>query len=826
MLEETFTNRPFTILSRARPRRIAFLVDPTECPPALLDALFESNYSIWGGRYNPIVPVVSGGITENYWKLLHFADPDIIYSYCEIPGDLIRRLDQELCPLEIRRHRRLVPEEGHPDFSPSTCHEQVTITALVPLVIQKEGLGFRKPKLLTSATERSWQGHRLILRNFGILDERMAVKPYPEAQEKIIINADWTQERFFEELANEINPIVFPFQASEAYGELPEADKSYQYGYCLVIGDDVQDWIYFWNRIFHLSAYRRSRWHALCISAASMRSQPFRDALRKFLRKFAYRSGNNPDYIDLVSSSVSNGDLEQIKTDLLQGVDVTPRIGQIVPNDTLPISIEYRSYPEFYHAGSFLVEKDRTTYQQATLNKCLLTTPGSKVSLDRGLWMMDLRIEHVAEHPFYVNEKLWWMLPRHREMAHLFLPSFRSRISEDLSISAEMNAKEVFELSVPTVSSVILSALGAGARSLWTDEFRIERIEPLYDRITLSDKGDYINGVIGLYGGLQSAGSFLENSFWRSIIEVLSRRSPSIEQETIISIKNRLKKKPEILRAFSAAQEEDALDWMSREVLKLARNQHMLDADISLAELEDIFLKQREAFIEKNPNFRKDSSEEGIKADRAEATSYLCRSLQEYTNGGVFRQGVYLRCNNCGSKYWQEVGEVYQENKCQGCGGVVSLSVKATWRYRLNTLIRNAVAFHGCVPVILCLHNLRSTPTQHTFLWAPGLELYRSYEDKRPMAELDLACIIDGKLIIGEVKTSCVEFVSSELSKLADLAKNLDANVVVIGCFQDPRNQIKHKKTDLEGLLGSKQCQIWTVVPSSHIFEPTPHSCG
>lgn len=822
MLEDTFTNRPFTVLSRARPRRIAFLVNPSECPPELLDSLFESNYSIWGGRYNPIVPVVSGEITDSYWKLLHFADPDVIYSYCDIPVSLIRRLDHELCPLEIERHRRMLPENGPPHYSPSICHEQVEISALVPLVIHREGFGFRKPKLLTSAAGRDWQQHRPVLRNFGILDERMALKPYPEDQEKIIINDDWTQERLFEELANEINPIVFPFQASEAYGEIPEADKSYQYEYCLVIGDDVQDWIYFWNRIFRLSAHRRMRWNTLCISADRIESQTFCDALRKFLQKFAYRSGNNPDHIDLVSFSIANENLEQIKRDLLNGVDVIPRVIQINPNETHSIAIENRNYPEFDHTGSFIFEQDRTTRQQAASRKCLLKVPDCKVSLDRGIWMMDLRIEHVPEQPFYINEKLWWMVPRDRELANLFLPGRHSRISEDYSISSEMNVQKVFELSVPEESLVIRLALGVGWKSRWTQEFKLERKKTAYSDIILSDKGDYINGLIGLFGGLQNAGSFFQNSFWRSIVENLSKRRASTEEDTLVRIKNKLKKKGEILGKVAEGQ-EDALDWMSRYVLNLARDQHMLDDDISFVMLEKIFHVQREAFIKKKPKFRKDSSKTGIEADRNQATSDLCRFLQSLTNSGIFRQGVHLRCKNCGSKYWQEISEVRQQNKCQGCGEVVSISVKAAWRYRLNTLIRNAVAFHGCVPVILSLYELRSVPTRYTFICAPGIELYKSYEDKKPSAELDLVCISDGKLIIGEIKTSCAEFIPKELTKLADHVKIFNANVVILGCFQDPKNQINQKKTELEGLLSGTHCQVLTIVPSPHVFEPTPH---
>lgn len=822
MLKEPFDLRPFTVLSRARPRRIAFLINPTECPPELIDALFESNYSIWGGRYNPIVPVVSGEITDSYWDLLHFADPDVIYSYCDLPEDLVRRIDIELCPLEIKRHRWSLPGNGPPHYPPSVCHEQVEISSLVPVVIRREGFGFRKPKLLTSAAGRDWPQRRPILRNIGILDENIAFKPYPENQEKLSISDDWSLERLFEELANEIDPIVFPFQAAEALGEIPEADKSYQYEYCLVIGDHIQDWIYFWNRIFYLSSHRRSRWHTLCISTDSIGNQTFREALKKFLRKFAYRSGNNPDHIDLVSFSVTTEELEQIKRDLFPGVDVIPRLIQIAPNQTHAISIKHRSFPEFYHGGFFIFEQDRTIRQQAASKKCLLKVPDSKVSLDRGIWMMDLRIEYVPEQPFYINEKLWWMLPRDRDIANLFLPGGHTRISEDYSISSQISAQNVFELSIPDEASVIRAALGIGWKFYWNHEVKLEREKAVYSDVALSDKGDYINGVIGLFGGLQDAGNFFQNSFWRSIVEDLSKRRASSEENAIVRIKNKLKKRKEILSNVVAGQ-DDALEWMSRYVLKLARDQHMLDADISFEVLKDLFLKQREAFIKKNPKFRKESSKTGIEANRKQATNELYRSLQSFTNRGIFRQGVHLRCQHCGSKYWQEISEVRQQNKCQGCGEIVSLSVKADWRYRLNTLIRNAVAFQGCVPVILSLYELRSAPTRYTFLYAPGLEFYKGYDDKKPSAELDLVCISDGKLVIGEVKTSCVEFITKELTKLAEHAKIFGANVIVLGCFQDSKNQINQKKAELEALLGDVQCQVWTIVPLAHVFEPSPH---
>jgi len=73
--------RPFRVESKARPYRLAFLVNPDACPPELLDSLFDFNYGVWGGRFNPIIPVRDGQIDEAFWFLLKYVDPDLLYTY-------------------------------------------------------------------------------------------------------------------------------------------------------------------------------------------------------------------------------------------------------------------------------------------------------------------------------------------------------------------------------------------------------------------------------------------------------------------------------------------------------------------------------------------------------------------------------------------------------------------------------------------------------------------------------------------------------------------------------------------------------------------------
>jgi hypothetical protein len=58
------------ILSRARPIRIAFLVELEEASHPILDAVFGTGFGIWGGRFSLIVPWPPPVL--NGWHFRHF----------------------------------------------------------------------------------------------------------------------------------------------------------------------------------------------------------------------------------------------------------------------------------------------------------------------------------------------------------------------------------------------------------------------------------------------------------------------------------------------------------------------------------------------------------------------------------------------------------------------------------------------------------------------------------------------------------------------------------------------------------------------------------
>jgi hypothetical protein len=148
MVEDRTEFRPFGVESRARPYRLAFLVDPGACPAELLDELFETNYGLWGGRFNPIVPVSKGEIDEAFWSLLRYVDPDLIYTYTPLTQNTIDRIGREIVPWRIEAHpAHLAPA----DFSPRPSHVLVRARQVLPLLMSRQrGFGFTvAPPLLT-----------------------------------------------------------------------------------------------------------------------------------------------------------------------------------------------------------------------------------------------------------------------------------------------------------------------------------------------------------------------------------------------------------------------------------------------------------------------------------------------------------------------------------------------------------------------------------------------------------------------------------------------------------------------------------------------------
>jgi hypothetical protein len=124
---------------------------------------------------------------------------------------------------------------------------------------------------------------------------------------------------------------------------------------------------------------------------------------------------------------------------------------------------------------------------------------------------------------------------------------------------------------------------------------------------------------------------------------------------------------------------------------------------------------------------------------------------------GVLRRGMVLGCQRCGAQDFYRLGAVDDAGfVCSVCGHLNQLTHsrwdkgvgEPAWHYALDQVVRDLLAQHGDVP-LLAAAALRSG--NESMLWAPEQQLV--FSDGQG-AELDLALIVGGRIVVGEAKSN------------------------------------------------------------------------
>lgn len=804
----------FGIYARPRPRRMAFLVDADTCPSEQLDAIVEASLRMWGGRYNPVIPVQAGIVDDGYWDLLVFSDPDVIYTYVDLPADLLAKIDRQICPLQVKRHPERALQETPPFYRPYHANDQATCMSLVPrLLSDREGIfyGPHGPQLMLHRTRSDWPARSFALRNFGILQEDPGFRGYVEDRRAFPITNDRTDTQLLLELANTRN-VIFPFQLAEYLSGFPEPANELGEEYCVVIGDDIPAWLYLWNRIFLLRPHLRREWNVLCLPPNRLTDDAFRVAANAFLRTYARDYGGGPTNIQIFYSNCPESEANEFAQQLLDGI-YGPRAVHRLPIGYPNVVAPPNAFETFEEPATLYRRRLPVYPQQATGTPCLVQIPDTAIRGVDGRWMLDLKIEYRPERFSYTNQHYWWQLPKILGITYHFARNRPGRVSDEGVISLDAGQETNFEIQIPG-DSVILWHLIAGARRPgFTDDIRPGE-PPRFVEVPPSDKGRYNRGVIGLFGNLFQAGRFFGNQYWRSIFEFLSRRELQRENEMLSNLKNRIRKNRQVIINQLSKADEASLEWHARLIVGVAREQHFEGQEVSFLSLLDRLIVQREVFAWAHMDRHWEPSAERAKED-------LTNVLQFLTDSQVFFQGVRISCTHCGSTFWYQVSELDQRLLCMGCRTGISLPVNAVWFYRLNNLVRNAIALHGCIPVVSALAELESD-ARTSFIFAPGLALY-AQGGSRPSAELDIVCIRDGKFVIGEVKTAATEFSEGDLETLADNARSLQPHIVTIAAFHGDQSRMSRHCDFLRNQLRDTGIEIESWLPSIRYFETEYH---
>ncbi len=124
---------------------------------------------------------------------------------------------------------------------------------------------------------------------------------------------------------------------------------------------------------------------------------------------------------------------------------------------------------------------------------------------------------------------------------------------------------------------------------------------------------------------------------------------------------------------------------------------------------------------------------------------------------GIVRRGTILKCQYCRTAEWLSMVDMADEFKCGRCARRQAIQSRHTlghsepgWYYQLDEIAYLGILNDSQVP-LLALDYLRRQNT--SFSYADELSFWRS-DQPRPFIEIDLCCICDGTLTIGEAKTT------------------------------------------------------------------------
>lgn len=168
--------------------------------------------------------------------------------------------------------------------------------------------------------------------------------------------------------------------------------------------------------------------------------------------------------------------------------------------------------------------------------------------------------------------------------------------------------------------------------------------------------------------------------------------------------------------------------------------------------------------------------------------AFARKVVDDYIAKGVVYRGLVLKCNRCSDLAWFSIAEVSQNFTCRRCGTNQQYTYPSwhypnepSWFYKLDEMVYQMLHHNGDV-TLLTLDALRRE-SKDSFQFAPELSI-RPKDAVKSIMEIDLPCIMKGKMIIGEAKsvdTLATKGVTASQAgvKYRDLAEQLGAYGVI-----------------------------------------------
>jgi hypothetical protein len=175
----------------------------------------------------------------------------------------------------------------------------------------------------------------------------------------------------------------------------------------------------------------------------------------------------------------------------------------------------------------------------------------------------------------------------------------------------------------------------------------------------------------------------------------------------------------------------------------------------------------------------------------------LRRTVQELCDYRALLTGFKLKCSHCASIFWYPLKNTAELVNCFGCLQDFVFFVEQPFAYKLNDIIKNNLfqsqtQRDGNLTVIRALANLHSR-ARNGFGYSTQVNLYDNTTTYKPVSDLDIAALVDGKLVIGEAKHSSKLFFQDNrksLLSLIEAAKEIHPDELMLVCYEDEHDKL------------------------------------
>lgn len=782
---------PRNLLVRNRPLRKALLVDQDAWPSGdqktdvLLDDFVRAAQGRWEGLGSPIILYHGGALSAPDRELLQLADPDRILAVKDLPQDLLLELDRDLAPTQIDIAR---VDESRTRYEISG----LTIPFSQEVVAN---FGGRSPLVFDFHSSCEPVVRRFLDRNFGSFEQ------WSDPRNSAVIRRLGGIEHCLSQTAH-LPEAISDRHSLAAFlnrvaGSRPAKGQSFvsprscfalceiggrpnPHGmlgrlldrtYLVCVGDLPEDFVAHWNTALWSRNLEAPYKNQLWIPAELAKDPSLHDSLNNWLRYHSRFGNTTAKGIAFASETLTLEQLQPIAEAICHA-----------STHRLPCSVLTREQLAEHRADELrdlrhqprMSGKEPDAYRRILHgNRGVVDVPFPTpfgIEKPEGIWMVDVQVEQLTpgiggQDPFRP-----WLLPRRASRLAQRIFKEAARINRSGLFSVELGYSSVpfgrrgkpeLAFNLPEESQVLFSVLSAEEAN-WhiTSDPRAKLPDTLFPRFYLSasDKGQMMRGMLGLFDGLVAADHFLSRPYWQRLFRELANLDPKRNATLITSIRNVLAKG---LRQEKVAA--DRLDHLARRVAAYAAGrtagQHR-----TLAHCEK--LRADLANLEKKTDtFAAGDAQLQVLKMGLFSEEDMHREFQALTAKKILRLGTVLSCPNCSVANWYGIDSLKETLACPGCDAEITLPFNYGTSVTLNSLARMAVV-QGVLGVLQAASTLAGN--SESFFFAPSFEIRRGWASDA-WHEVDLAAILNGELIIAEVKEGDLN--SNDFESLVEVAE-------------------------------------------------------